>query len=328
MRIQLFDLPYCYVTDEVSTIPTNQANLSKDNRVKFVTDLAAISRGKDESSNPQGRFNQLLNEAANNPLYLEKDHVITAASRPLEFCPVRLEEEVLHDLGSKYLKGLLDHDLVNKILRYSYVEEILGKITIYTNLRALVNAGIPETAIPFNKENDVKNFKAIKVAVPMHIWAQLMTHTAISKESQSDRVAKNDNYWLPRDLFNKIINAEDKITSINAAIAELQSYLKDLNLKDEDVQNWNKAIMDKFLAFYPQLTVQSIFKDLGYKREIYSRAPYYFKIKEVIMTGWMNDPAVWNHFLLEREAFPELHKSWVQKETAEVVRAIKDLLLA
>lgn len=55
-----------YVTDEVSTIPTMFANLSQATREKFVTDLAAVSRGKDESKNPEARFKALLKEAAPN----------------------------------------------------------------------------------------------------------------------------------------------------------------------------------------------------------------------------------------------------------------------
>lgn len=55
-----------YVTDEVSTVKPYEANLNEENRIKFVTDLAAISRGKHESNNPAKRYQMLLKEAAPN----------------------------------------------------------------------------------------------------------------------------------------------------------------------------------------------------------------------------------------------------------------------
>ena len=55
-----------YVTDEVSSVPTALANLTQETREKFVTALAAVSRGKDESKNPSARFKALLKEAAPN----------------------------------------------------------------------------------------------------------------------------------------------------------------------------------------------------------------------------------------------------------------------
>ena len=85
MRIDIFDNGY--VTDEVSTIPTSQANTSEENRVKFVTDCAAISRGKVESNNPQKRYQHLLKEAAPNSCDNECKGV---AGRPLEFLPIAL----------------------------------------------------------------------------------------------------------------------------------------------------------------------------------------------------------------------------------------------
>lgn len=64
MKVDIFGDNISYVTDEVSTIPTELANDSEKNRIEFVTQLAAISRGKTESSNPTVRYKQLLKEAA------------------------------------------------------------------------------------------------------------------------------------------------------------------------------------------------------------------------------------------------------------------------
>ena len=45
------------------------------------------------------------------------------------------------------------------------------------------------------------------------------------------------------------------------------------------------------------------------------------------MTGWANDPEVWGHLLLEREAYEDYHISWVQKETADTAKAIRDIIM-
>ncbi len=75
-----------------------------------------------------------------------------------------------------------------------------------------------------------------------------------------------------------------------------------------------------------QDNVQTFFKVIGYKREIWSRAMYYFKYKEVVMTGWKQDPNVWEHLLVERSAEPAIHKNWTQPETKRFVECIKELV--
>ena len=76
----------------------------------------------------------------------------------------------------------------------------------------------------------------------------------------------------------------------------------------------------------PQECVQQILKAAGYKREIWSRAPYYFKYKECVVTGWYNDPTTWQHSFLERSAKTHMWKNWTQKETREVVEAVLEII--
>ncbi len=51
----------------------------------------------------------------------------------------------------------------------------------------------------------------------MFVWSQWpMTHTALSKESQSDRVAEGVGYWLPEGIIEKINEtSEEDIDKIN-----------------------------------------------------------------------------------------------------------------
>jgi len=42
MTIDVYNDNISFVTDEVSTIPTNCANLNEENRIKFVTDKRCL----------------------------------------------------------------------------------------------------------------------------------------------------------------------------------------------------------------------------------------------------------------------------------------------
>lgn len=411
-----------YVTDEVSTVPTMLANLTQETREKFVTDLAAVSRGKDESKNPSARFKALLKEAAPN----SKEDIVDGfegwASRPLEFSPVIVEFMERTDHNNESYWTIVDAteqdknydpdydihlanvrlskaDFYNKVVRFSYVEDCQWNpsgLLVYTNIRTLLNAGVKYDDIPFihtityyqygrNKDdlyiviggektsvydisidysvmehdsrkplvfkvkdllksgytecdliNDFKEghcyvdnryskFKALKLKIPIMCWAQWpMTHTQLSKESQSDRVSEGVGYWLPDDLVKRI--REFKLTDdmtysdkyVYDSFKELKFVTKDHILVEEFLTN--------MLEYWSQNMTQSILKMLGYKREIWSRAPYYFKYKECVVTGWYNDPTTWEHSFLERSVEPESWKNWTQKETKEVLQAVKEII--
>lgn len=411
-----------YVTDEVSSVPTELANLTQETREKFVTDLAAVSRGKDESKNPSARFKALLKEAAPN----SKEDIVDGfegwASRPLEFAPAIVEFMELTDHNNESYWTIVDAteqdknydpgydmhfanvrlsktDFYNKIVRFSYVEACHWNpsgLLVYTNIRVLLNAGVKYDDIPFihtityyqygrNKDdlyiviggektsiydisidysvmehdsrkplvfkvkdllksgytecdliNDFKEghcyvdnryskFKALKLKIPIMCWAQWpMTHTQLSKESQSDRVSEGVGYWLPEDLVKRI--REFKLTDdmtysdkyVYDSFKELKFTTKDHILVEEFLTN--------MLEYWSQNMTQSILKMLGYKREIWSRAPYYFKYKECVVTGWYNDPTTWGHSFLERSVEPESWKNWTQKETKEVLQAVKEII--
>lgn len=335
-----------YVTDEVSSVDTTEANLNWENRYKFVSDLAAISRGKYESTNPEKRFKHLLKEAStdvnketiSNSGYMENlknDNRIKVASRPLEFLPVALTM----DYADKHFISVAKEDYSKySFYRHCFVDK---NDIIYTNFRHLYNWLFKNTnmsvgsildIIPFNTKDELRNFKAIRLSTPMFVWAQLMTHTQISKESQSDRVSYNDKYWLPDDIMDKLLDIvpeENKDTGdiVDQDLDELQFQLFELKKENVDMGLVHKYLVNVFLYVLPQDKVQDILEKAGYNKEVYSRAPYYFKYKKMVMTGWANDPEVWGHLLLEREAYDNYHKSWVQKETADTAKAIRDIIM-
>ena len=302
-----------YVTTDVSSIKSFESNTSKENRIRWVTDLAAVSRGLSESKNPDKRFISLTEEAA-----------LKTASRPLEFLPVVLDKDRVKYLDEILFSSYTHNNLMNSIGRFGYFEN--GKI--YTNCRALINAGLTLEQIPYNDPEDLKMFKAIKIKVPMFIWSQLMTHTMLSKESQSDRVSEENDYYLPDDFSKRLSSLDaksikcvfNKLTDND--LNKLKNKINDLiRLNDND--NWT---INYLLNNLSQRELFALFEILGYKREIWSRAMYYFKYKVMVMTGWINDPLTWRNLFLERNCVPSIWKNWTQKETMETVLNIKKIL--
>lgn len=355
-----------YVTDEVSTVDIKDFNSNLENRVKSVTDIAAISRGKLGSNNPSLRFKHLLKEAAYNySVYVlnECSHdvlpevderLVNTAGRPLEFCPVVLRISICDPTDLTYTLSSLDGEVIIEeiedidlfpLLRFSYVDDY----TIYTNYRAVYNFlldyfkkhGIdedPADIIPFlTYENEANKYRVLRVKAPMFVWAQFMTHTQLSKISQSDRVAEQEDYWLPEDIFDRILNYN--LSDIDNKSIPTREDMNILEIKNQLI-NFNNTIVDKderyeaqydylskiFLYVLVQNEIQDLLKKLGYKREIYSRALHYFKYKEFVIGGWMNDPHTWGHLLLERDGYSEIRKSWTQKETKEFSVAIREIL--
>jgi len=314
-----------YVTSKVSTIPTNEVNKDEESRVKFVTDLAAISRGKDSANNPVKRFNSLLKEAA--PYEGNENG---SPSRPLEFAGVILEYVFINNiyriiLGDKRY----DFDIAffnNNLGRYSYTTND-GELTspygkIFTNVRACVNAGIKYEDMPFASREDLHlydNFKALKIKVPMFVFNHLITHTALSKEARSERVVSLDScdYWLPEDFIERVLNSDVK-SDIDVSCRNNLLVL---------VESGNKKDIVNYLLHAPsQAEVQKFFKDLGYPKEIYQRAMLEFRYKEMLMVGWVNDPNSWTHLFLERNAMKDNWKNWTQSQTEEAVVAMKEII--
>lgn len=353
MRIDIYGDNISYVTDEVSTVKACEANLNEENRIKFVTDLAAVSRGKNESKNPPARYKSLLKEAAPQ---LGKDGnygEVGSPSRPIEFLPVVLRYFIAGNMynicDTEYGKAEVGRVIAimspeqfnNSLGQHSYLEN--GKI--YTNMRAVLNAGISYEKVPYNTEEDLSLFIALKAQIPFLVWAQVPnTHCGISKEAQSDRVAENNNYWLPSDFREKVYAYKQK-----HAFEFKDSVAQELLEKDGKrlLGTYPKSIYQKLVdeilgcsvkeqipyimvngnvstgCVASQGDVQEFFKELGYPREIYSRAMYYFKYKEVVMTGWYNDPKVWRHLFVERNANLSVWKNWTQEQTKQFVKAIR-----
>jgi len=306
MTIEIFDKGY--VTDEVSTIPTHLANANEENRVKFVTDCAAISRGKAESNNPRKRFEHLLKEAAPNTCY---NGCYGVAGRPLEFLPIIVRKEHF-----KSIKEYLTQDkMYDYIIPFSYM---IDNTQFFTNARALLQAGVPYYKLPFGTE-DYKAFFAVRVKAPYFVFAQIRTHCRISQIAASARVIEENELWFPNDFRNRLIDNWGVINDI--ALKYQVTFPSDVDMK-----------VDAFISFlekeWYKLSVedlQNVFKKLKYKKEIWQRYPSHALYKTWVMSGWSLDPRIWNHFFIERGVFDDKYKNWVQPETKKVAKTIYEI---
>lgn len=290
----------------------------------IATEVAAVSRNKTESKNKEVRFKSLMKEAA-----------LGTPSRAFEFLPTMLKATIFKGYVSlepvrfeeirDYPKSVnIDLNVfLTKIARFSYLE--MGKnqqeYIVYTNARTLLKAGYKYEDIPTIPCSAVYDYKAVRVTCPYFVWAQLMTHTALSKISQSDRVTSTDEYWLPEDILQRMVSEGDVYYPIRKNEKFMEIFEERYNGKRVmDVKN---ALLHVLLNDLSQNEVQEFFKSLGYKREIYSRAIYYFKMKTFVIGGWDTDPHTWDNLFLERGVFPDRwNKTWVQQETKEVAEAI------
>ena len=319
MTIQLWNKGY--VTNEITDIDMYEANTCEENRVNWVTSLAAISRGKYKSKRPEARYKALMKEAA-----------LGVPSRPFEFLPVVFN--VLFDVNEVKLYNPNDQQLVITFNHCDFHNNFGGPMgyikeeKLYTNMRAAIISGIDYEKIPYNTAEQIKKgkFFAIRTKVPMFVWAQVPnTHIFLSKESQSDRYAPQlSDYWLPDDFIERVRKHCEEYKHNKAATTE-QLKVKVYICVMLTMQTEKERI--DFMENLSQNQVWLLFKELGYKDEISSRAMYYFKYKESIITAWGINPKTWYHLFTERNANKEIWKNGTQKQTEEFVNAIKKIYI-
>lgn len=310
----------CFGPD--AEIDISKANASEENRIQICTSLAAISAGKQEASNPPARFKALLKEGAFN-----------TASRPLEFIPVILKAKLsFHQDTRYYYLELKDQEVVkftiedfnNKICRFSKTHLIRSEMDIEeyivcTNMRCLLNAGIDYDKIPYNE--NIENYYAFKLKVPMFVFNHMITHTQLSKVTKSDRVTNSTtkSLWLPDDIIKRCKEHKCNLTYKNS-VKSYTDLLLDILHKDGDMEEITRLVQ----STYPQETFRTLLKELGYKREIYQRAVIEFRYKEFVIAGW-NDDYGFQNFIAERGGNPEW-KNWVQDETKKVAILVNELI--
>ena len=330
--IQGFENPENGYVEDLSAYAST-ANSSLEKRIQTVTTFAAVSRNLEESSNPTKRYEQLKEEAA-----------MRTASRPLEFTPIELYFR--HIVGSKgFVSVVLDlstddevrnvvmdyHKFSNYIAKFGFVKHVgNGQYLIKTNLRALLNAGIKDTDIPYAKL--YKGFRVFKLEIPMFVFNHLVTHTMISKETRSERVTTLDEskYWIPEDFIEKLTSYEVEFKKVAVRLegdeqlaARTITAMRELRNQYSDSKDYPSFI--KTMLMQPADAMSMVFKVLGYKKEIYQRSMLEMRYKTVIMGAWSHD-LTWKNLLLERGGM-SVWKNWVQPETKKVAEVLAKFLL-
>ena len=344
-------------------ISVADANKNEKTREIVVTSLAALSRGKSKSNNPTKRYQHLLKEAVNNPEVIDAEHIKQTAGRPLEFVPVilyvYLRGGIYYLINPKNVKDVVmlfitDNskalDYVIKAMRPEEFNNILGRygylkdtdispdvFKFYTNLRACINADIPYENIPYGStdtDSDYKGFRCFTIQAPHFVFDQIYTHQLFTKLAVSERVTSEDNYYLPDDILDRIYDLYNKMTDEELKEDGITTYFGKMFRKYGGPEKIDRearldlmlSLIESFLSELTHDEVVEYLEDLGYKREIVNRWSYGLKYKTFNMSAWKQDPYAWNHFLLEREAYPELYKSWVQKETSTIAKAIREII--
>lgn len=331
-NIQGFDNPINGYVEDFSDY-AEKANSNEESRITFVSKTSSVSRGKNESANPGSRYDHLLKEGA-----------LETASRCLEFIPIELYFR--HIVGAKGFVSIeLDlstdedtrtivmdyHKFSNYIAKFGFVEHVdNGLYLIKTNLRALLNAGIKDTDIPYAKL--YKGFRVFKLEIPMFVFNHLVTHTMISKETRSERVTTLDEskYWIPEDFIEKLTSYEVEFKKVAVRLegdeqlaARTITAMRELRNQYSDSKDYPSFI--KTMLMQPADAMSMVFKVLGYKKEIYQRSMLEMRYKTVIMGAWSHD-LTWKNLLLERGG-TTVWKNWVQPETKKVAEVLAKFLL-
>lgn len=284
----------------IKKIDVRKANSSEEARKEYIAQIATMTRGLDGSKDPDALYTRLMTEAHGG-----------SPGRPLEFIPVKF---ILNYTKTGYNIRYEDNstvdvteDFVEDIKKYSTFEKTdlfdddFRVWHVYTNIRTLMKAGMPYERIPYN--SNIEEYLAIDMKIPMFVWSQLYTHTQISKISESDRVSVQTevdrfDFWLPKDFEEK--------------------YNDHFNIDRNDPERRVdiEGIKDIIFNDYSQRDVRFLFKDLGYPKEIWSRAIYYMQYKRSIFGAWKKDSNTWVNLLNERL------NGWTQEVTKEIAYEI------
>ena len=206
--------------------------------INWVTQFAAVSRGKDKSNNPEKRYQSLLKEGAGDQ-----------PSRPLELEPVAIK---------------VNEDVVNTdIAKYSVIDEVDdGMYILHTNRRAVMKAGIDyeevELQLPYH---------VFRITVPKKVWANLVTFPVATIISTSMRVVKSESETGSQcdEMVQMVVGGYDETISYQVSLwknSDIQE-IKDIanvvaeNISEEHL-NVEPCDVPKFKCIEGNVGIESI----------------------------------------------------------------------
>jgi len=225
----------------IGIIDSSKFNSSEENRIKAVTDIASITKGRlgfknncyhcnsgkefneeftsceycnrsvvsNISSKRKKLYNKLLKESAGNP------------STPFEFIPV---SDTPFNLNS------VDDHLINNFYKFGYIDD--NHNLFKTNLRATINY---TQEIINNNHKEIEDFKIIIGKIPIKVISHLVRHRAFSFMVESSRNKKYLNeveFWYPS--WWKFTTTQLHKQIDDYLLLRLKSYIKDNDIKPEE----------------------------------------------------------------------------------------------
>jgi len=333
---------------EIELIPFRAKN--REEQIKWVTDLAAVSYGKTESSNPDKRFEALKKESAN-PLTLvphcpdcnailnkEKDGTIRCRK-----CGYKIDEKLSFMEMLLFFPELFTVEKgPSRPLEFS---PAIAQVIIEDGLKYMVlgdNTLAPITDIQF--EHLIKFSTVVSYENKYFLLTSERTLLTMGME-QTDGVFGNDEYFAVRVKAPYFVFAQLRTHGqlSQVAVSDRWSKVKDEIWLPVDIKDRLKKITYPlppdfevalqngepiWKAMYNHLTVpqaQKLLKDMDYKQEIWKRWPNHLAYKTWVIGGYIKNLYGWIHMLVQRSAFPEIYEDHTQEETKEVVRGIREL---
>ena len=178
----------------VGEVDFSTANSSELHRIKFVTDIAAISFGRLGQSYKEEEFTDIICKRREDLYHrLLKESGNKYPGTPFEFIPARI------NLGERLGDpSILDNTLVdkgtlhilNKILKYSYLIDENNNLYLLTNLRVLLKAGVEYKDIPYNTPEEVEGFKVVVCRTDLKSIVHIDRHRAFVFNEESSRNKK------------------------------------------------------------------------------------------------------------------------------------------
>jgi len=225
-----------------------RANTEKDfknNVIKLVTSVAAITRDKDKSKNPENRFYALCREAAPDPNLDEITALTTSAGsassirnytrvpgRPLEYFPVVLTIDLNNRGLSTNFKTFENENYLAKFLydRFTFTYHTMCKKDILLNIYKYFNS-------PWNVIiEDTLNYNLRNVVIVLTNLRHMLKLTEIA-------IKEERGCLLDVDFSNEMINSVNWFLDNFIPIPE---YLTD----SEEENRYLRTTVEKFLNYF------------------------------------------------------------------------------
>ena len=199
----------------IGLVNTDHYNLTKQNRIFSITDIASITKGKlglelldtidNLASKRLSLYEKLKIESAGNP------------STPFEFIPITFIENI-NKLNFTFLK-------YSNILNFDN-----SLVEIYTDYRNYLINNPFENNLDniYNTNEEIKNFKIIVGYIPWKVISHLRTHRSFSflvESSRNKRYLNDIKFWYPSWWTNNIktkimVNDEQLVSGLKNLLQE------------------------------------------------------------------------------------------------------------